>query len=123
MPPVPRFPVRRNVLATKVIRPALEAARAELLGERPTPTARALAASLEDAGLHALRHYFASLLIAHGSSVKEVQERLGHASASETLDTYSHLWPTDENRTRDAVDRVLLAAREAPLTRRAGRSS
>jgi integrase len=40
-------------------------------------------------GLHALRHYFASLLIRHGESVKTVQARLGHASAVETLDTYS----------------------------------
>jgi integrase len=58
-------------------------------------------------GSHALRHYYASLLIRHGESVKTVQARLGHASASETLDTYSHLWPDSEDRTRDAVDSVL----------------
>lgn len=57
-------------------------------------------------GSHALRHYDASLLIRHGESVKTVQARLGHASASETLDTYSHLWPDSEDRTRDAVDIV-----------------
>jgi len=56
---------------------------------------------------HALRHYYASLLIRHGESVKVVQDRLGHASASETLDTYSHLWPDSEDRTRQAVDEVL----------------
>ena len=32
---------------------------------------------------------------------------LGHASAIETLDTYSHLWPDSDERTRDAVDLVL----------------
>lgn len=58
-------------------------------------------------GFHALRHYYASLLIRHGESVKVVQERLGHASAAETLDTYSHLWPDSEDRTRAAVDAVL----------------
>jgi integrase len=58
-------------------------------------------------GFHALRHYYASLLIRHGESVKVVQSRLGHASASETLDTYSHLWPDSEDRTRAAVDEVL----------------
>jgi integrase len=58
-------------------------------------------------GLHALRHYYASLLIRHGESVKTVQERLGHASAVETLDTYSHLWPDSDDRTREAVDSVL----------------
>ena len=32
-------------------------------------------------GMHALRHYYASLLIRYGESVKTVQARLGHASA------------------------------------------
>ncbi len=32
---------------------------------------------------------------------------LGHAPASETLDTYAHLWPDNEERTRAAVDGVL----------------
>ena len=63
---------------------------------------------------HELRHYYASLLIRHGESVKTVQVRLGHASARETLDTYSHLWPDSEDRTRDAVDNVLRADRSAP---------
>jgi site-specific recombinase XerD len=58
------------------------------------------------------RHYYASLLIRHGESVKVVQARLGHASASETLDTYSHLWPDSEDRTRRAVDEVLAPERK-----------
>jgi hypothetical protein len=53
---------------------------------------------------HDLRHYYASLLIHAGESVKTVQARLGHASAIETLDTYGHLWPDSEDRTRQAVD-------------------
>jgi integrase len=56
---------------------------------------------------HALRHYYASLLIRHGESVKTVQARLGHSSAAQTLDVYSHLWPDSDDRTRDAVDAVL----------------
>ena len=58
-------------------------------------------------GIHDLRHFYASLLIRHGESVKVVQDRLGHASAMETLDTYGHLWPDSEDRTRAAVDAVL----------------
>lgn len=58
-------------------------------------------------GIHSLRHYYASLLIRYGESVKTVQARLGHASASETLDTYSHLWPDSDDRTRDAIDSEL----------------
>lgn len=67
-------------------------------------------------GFHALRHYYASLLIRHGESVKTVQARLGHASAVETLDTYSHLWPDSDDRTRDAIDTVLGATADALRT-------
>jgi integrase len=59
------------------------------------------------ATFYACRHDYASLLIRHGESVKSVQARLDHASASETLDTYSHLWPDSEDRTRRAIDDVL----------------
>jgi integrase len=55
----------------------------------------------------------ASLLIRHGESVKTVQSRVGHASAVETLDTYSHLWPDSDDRTRDAIDSVLGFAADA----------
>jgi integrase len=55
-------------------------------------------------GFHQLRHFYASLLIRAGESVKTVQDRLGHSSAQMTLDVYSHLWPEDEERTRAAVD-------------------
>jgi integrase len=53
---------------------------------------------------HDLRHTYASALIASGCSVKVVQAHLGHRSAAVTLDTYSHLRPTDDDRTRTAVD-------------------
>ena len=68
----------------------------------------AAAAKVPDgATFHDLRHFYASLLIRHGESVKTVQRRLGHKSAVETLDTYSHLWPDAEDRTREAIDQVL----------------
>ncbi len=57
---------------------------------------------------HDLRHLYASLLIRHGESVKVVQARLGHADASETLNTYSHLWPDSDDTTRAAVDAAFL---------------
>ena len=56
--------------------------------------------------MHALRHYYASLLIRYGESVQTVQDRLGHESAAETLDTYSQLWENSDDRTRYAVDSV-----------------
>lgn len=55
-------------------------------------------------GPHALRHAYASLLIAGGESVKVVSERLGHTNAAMTLNVYSHLFPDSEDRTRKAVD-------------------
>lgn len=72
------------------------------------PAARAAGLDAETGtGMHALRHYYASLLIRHGESPKVVQARLGHATAAETLDTYSHLWPDSDDQTRAAIDSVL----------------
>jgi integrase len=72
----------------------------------------ATAAGLPDwATFHDLRHFYASLLIARGCSVKAVQKRLGHQSAMETLDTYGHLWPDSDDETREAVDHVLAQLR------------
>nr|WP_277988471.1 tyrosine-type recombinase/integrase [Enterococcus plantarum] len=42
-------------------------------------------------GVHITRHTHASLLLESGASMKEVQERLRHASIKMTMDTYSHL--------------------------------
>ncbi len=54
------------------------------------------------------------MLIGAGCPVKAVQEALGHATAAETLDTYSHLWPVDEVRTRDAIDAAHASPSEPP---------
>jgi integrase len=69
--------------------------------------ARELAGLPAWATFHDLRHFYASLLIDRGCSVKAVQRRLGHQSAMETLDTYGHLWPDSDDETRNAVDHVL----------------
>jgi integrase len=57
-----------------------------------------------DVDTHALRHFYASALIAGGASVKVVQMRLGHGSAVVTLNTYGHLWPGDDDLTRTVMD-------------------
>lgn len=64
--------------------------------------------TLEDAGLseirlHDLRHFYASGLIAAGCDVVTVQRALGHSKATTTLNTYSHLWPSAEDKTRAAA--------------------
>lgn len=60
-------------------------------------------AGLPKVRLHDLRHFYASGLIAAGCDVVTVQRALGHSSATTTLNTYSHLWPTAEDRTRAAA--------------------
>lgn len=49
---------------------------------------------------HDLRHTCATLLLSKNVHPKVVQEMLGHATISITLDTYSHLLPS---MMRDAV--------------------
>ena len=56
---------------------------------------------------HSFRHFAASALISGGASVKQVQTFLGHASAVITLRTYAHMWPGDEDRTRNVLDAAL----------------
>jgi integrase len=50
-------------------------------------------AGLPDIRLYDLRHTCATLLLAAGENPKIVSERLGHASITLTLDTYSHVLP------------------------------
>ncbi|GLZ04999.1 hypothetical protein Acsp03_24650 [Actinomadura sp. NBRC 104412] len=61
------------------------------------------AAGVSGMKLHDLRHFYASGLIAAGCDVVTVQRALGHAKATTTLNTYAHLWPTAEDRTRKAA--------------------
>lgn len=56
---------------------------------------------------HDLRRYYASLLISKGASVKAVQTMLRHKTATETLNTYAHLWPEDNALVRRAIDAEL----------------
>jgi integrase len=68
------------------------------------------AAGLAHVRLHDLRHFYASGLIAAGCDVVTVQRALGHATATTTLNTYSHLWPTAEDRTRKAASALMKQA-------------
>jgi len=48
---------------------------------------------LPEIRLYDLRHTAATLALAAGVPVKVISEQLGHASATLTLDTYSHVLP------------------------------
>ena len=73
---------------------------------------------LERAGLphrtfHSLRHSHATILLAGGIHPKIVQERLGHANISTTIDTYSHVTPSMQQAAADRLDEVLEDAAHA----------
>ena len=65
-------------------------------------------------GWHQLRHYHASRLIGAGLSPVAVAARLGHKDPSETLATYAHLWP--------AEDEIMAGAGEAIVAPALGRN-
>ena len=55
---------------------------------------------------HDLRHFYASTLIAANLNPKVIQARLGHATITETIDTYGHLFPDAEDLGRGAIDAI-----------------
>jgi integrase len=66
-------------------------------------------------GLHAFRHFFASWCINRKSAgglelpAKDVQERMGHSSIQQTMDTYGHLFPDeDETESLAAASEILM---------------
>lgn len=71
-------------------------------------------------GMHALRHYYASVLLDAGENIKAVSEYLGHASAAFTLKTYTHLMPASETRTRAAIDSAWSGPNAAPADSKGG---
>lgn len=55
-------------------------------------------------GMHALRHTFASTLLASGVGVPAVAGWLGHRDPAFTLRVYGHLVPDAEDRSREALE-------------------
>lgn len=66
-------------------------------------------ASARQHGMHALRHFYASVLLDSGENIRALSQYLGHADPGFTLRTYTHLMPSSEGRTRKAVDGLFLA--------------
>ena len=64
-------------------------------------------------GFHALRHYFATLLIYSGANVKTVQLALGHSSPDDHARRLRRLVARSADRTRTIVDAALGTAPEA----------
>lgn len=58
----------------------------------------------ESVRFHDLRHTAATLALSSGVAAKVVQEMLGHAKISQTLDTYSHVLPTMQREAANALN-------------------
>ena len=76
-------------------------------------------AGISDGGMHALRHYYASVLLAGGVDIRALSEYLGHHDPGFTLRVYAHLMPSAEGRALKAIEAAFAeadgpgAAREA----------
>ena len=75
------------------------AAEADNLHTDPAPTP------------HDLRHFGAAVAIAAGAHPKAIQERLGHASITTTLNVYGHLFPSLDEELAAKLDTLARGAR------------
>lgn len=64
------------------------------------------AAGIPNMRFHDLRHTAATHMIANGVDHLTVSRRLGHARASTTLDTYSHLVPWTQKKAAEVMDEI-----------------
>ncbi len=71
-------------------------------------------------GTHALRHYFASVLLDAGESIRALADYLGHGDPGFTLRVYTHLMPASEDRARQAIEAALGKESRVPLVSRPG---
>ena len=57
--------------------------------------------------IHDFRHSHASLLANSGINIQEVARRLGHADIKMTWNTYSHLYPKEEERAIEILNKIV----------------
>jgi len=84
-------------IAAGVTVPVLDDNGRPLLDDEEKPVFKA-----KYTGAHSLRHFFASWCLARppiglGLNLKELSERIGHASIQITIDTYAHLIPREDH--------------------------
>lgn len=89
-------------------KPALASA-----GIIPTPEKGQRYAAAREHGMHALRHFYASVLLDAGENIKALSLYLGHSDPGFTLRVYTHLMPSSETRTRKAISAMYQAAGHA----------
>ncbi len=67
----------------------------------------AKAAGLKKIRIHDFRHSHVSLLANEGINIQEIARRLGHANIEMTWNTYSHLYPREEERAIEILDKIV----------------
>lgn len=83
---------------------------------KPACKAVGIDSTLRRNGCHRGRHTFASVLLHEGESVAAVAEWMGNTQQV-VLETYSHLIPTSEDRTRGVIDRAFSPNRVTTVSR------
>lgn len=96
-------PLRHGLFYSRYFRRAVE-------GNPKKGVPPALPPEKQSLRFHDLRHTCASLGVASGANVKQVQEMLGHSSITITLDRYSHLFPSDHETLAERLDATFAAA-------------
>lgn len=56
--------------------------------------------------IHEFRHSHASLLINNGVVIQEVSRRLGHSTVEQTWNVYSHLYPNQEEKALEILNKI-----------------
>ncbi len=102
--------VRYRSYSELVFKPALAAAKVI-----PAPTldarGRRRYQTTRREGPHQMRHYFASVMLADGASIRDVAEFLGHKDAGFTLQVYTHLEQGSHERARKIMDKRMFRPR------------
>jgi len=65
------------------------------------------AAGLPHIKIHDFRHTHASLLANEGINIQEIARRLGHSKVEITWNTYSHLYPREEERAMQILNKIV----------------
>lgn len=58
--------------------------------------------------IHEFRHSHVSLLANKGINIQEIARRLGHSNVQETWNTYSHLYPREEERAVEILNQITI---------------
>ena len=61
---------------------------------------------MREVRIHDLRHTAASLLIAEGAPALLISRQLGHEDITTTMNTYGHLFPSQQDELAEKLDRL-----------------